>query len=379
MILLLACVTPDPDANPDKPSPDDTADTGGTVPLVLPQWVPDFAWSADAPEASAGGVTVVPLILSNGGGVVALDDAGAVIWAFPTTDAGLTRPPMRAHVSLDGTAVLFNHTAPAADRPAEVVRVPLDGSAPDTVHITGGHTDFVEYTPGGYATIGWDIRAFGDRKILGDTIVERDPDGNERVVWSVYDDFEPNLDETYAHLYPSDPAVEDWSHINGISYAAGEDAYFVSMTFNNGVAKIDRATGLMDWYVGDPDGGDFENPDRDRLLALPHSVARIEGGLLAFSRGNPGDPGACSEAVDLAVDETTREVRRAWSYAAPECLLVTFLGGAERLPGGNTVITWTTAGQIDQVTPDGRRAWTVNTALGAGIGFASWTPELATP
>lgn len=381
VLWLLACTATDAPADTDTLPDGDTdgGDTADTSPLVLPQWVPDFTFSADAPEAGEGGFLVVPIIQTTSGGIVVLDDVGEVVWAYPEDDAGLGAPPMRARFSLDGRAILFNQMAISVDTPGFVVGVPLDGSPPKQVGITSAHTDFVEYTPGGFAAIGWDIREYGDRKLLGDTIVELAPDGTERVVWSVFDDFEPDLSESYGSFYVPDPTVEDWSHVNGISYSEAEDAYFVTMTFNNGIAKIDRATGEMDWYMGGAEGGDFANPDREHLLTLPHSVQRIDGGVLAFSRGSPAAPGACSEAIDLSLDETTREVNRAWTYKSPDCLLVTFLGGAERLPGGNTVITWTTAGQIDQVTPDGDVAWRVNTAIGAGLGFSSWAPELGAP
>lgn len=379
MLLLAACTGAPPASDALDTAPADSGDSGYVNDFIPPAWVPDFVPSAEAPEASEGGVVIVPLIQSIGGGIVALGPRGDVIWAFPETPTGLNRPPLRARLSADGQSVLFNHMAPNVGELCEIVRVPLDGSAPSTVGMYGGHTDFVEYTPGGYATLGWDLRPYDDRTLLGDTIVELSPEGVERTVWSVFDDFSPDLSQTYAPLYPEDPTVEDWSHINGISYDPDEDAYYVTMTFNNGVAKVDRASGTMEWFIGNPDAGDFTNPDADTLLELPHSVERIEGGVLAFSRGQLGVEGACSEAVDLAIDQDAREVRRAWSYQSPDCISVAYLGGAERLPGGNTLITWTTAGQIDQITPDGRQAWTVNTSLGSGIGFATWVPEMPLP
>ena len=282
MILLLAACTGAPPASDGVDSaPVDSGDTYVND-FVPPAWVPDFVHSAEAPEASEGGVVIVPLIQSGGGGIVALGARGDVVWAFPETAEGLNRPPLRARLSADGKDILYNHMAPNADALCEIVRVPLDGGTPSTVGMHGGHTDFVEYTPGGYATLGWEIRAFDDRKIMGDTIVELSPEG----------------------------------------------------------------------------------------------VERIDGGVLAFSRGRMGVPGECSEAVELTIDQDAREVRRAWNYTSPDCISVSYLGGAERLPGGNTLITWTTAGQIDQITPDGRQAWTVNTAIGNGIGFTTWVPEL---
>ncbi len=346
-----------------------------------PAWVPEFVYAPDVPEQSEGGFTLVPVLLGitgaeiEGGGVVALDRLGRVVWAWPADDAGDPGVPVRARLALDGTSVLYNHSAASVDAPADIVRVALDGGRTDVVEITGGLTDFTEYTPGGYLMLGRDLRLFGDRKILGNTVIEVTPEGEQRTVWSVFDALEPDLSRGYTRSDPWDPTVEDWSHVNGISYDPANEAIYVTVTVNNSVMRIDRATGLQEWTLADEEG-DFHTADEHPLLDHPHSVETIRGGLVVFNRGDPLDPTACSEALDITIDFEAGIAQRGWAYEDPGCLLTTFLGSAQRLAGGNTVVTWSTSGQVDEVTPDGEIAWRINAPLGAGIGFTRRVPFL---
>lgn len=338
---------------------------------ALPEWVPDLQFEAEVPEEAEGGVTLIPLIFGMGGGVVGVDDAGRVVWSWPQEDEGLVAVPYRAALSLDGEAVLFNHAARSdADRGA-IVRVSLDGGQVQYTDILGAHTDFAEYVDGGYLTLGWDIREVEDRRILGDTLRERSPDGVERVVWTAWDSFTPDLSRTYANLYAGDPSVEDWTHINGLSYDPVADQVYLTATFNNGVLAVDRTSGVLDWWLTDFEGGNFENADGTARLVLPHSVQAIDGGVTVFSRGSPTDPSACSFVVDIALDESRGLATETWRHEAEPCALVSYLGGAVRLAGGNTLVSWTSAGRLDEVTLDQALAWRVSTNVGAAFGFAT--------
>lgn len=357
---------------------DDTdGSAGGSVTTgPSPAWVPDLAFRSEDPQGTEGGFRVVPVINASGGGILAIDDLGRVVWAWPPEDAGSPMSPFRARLSRDRTAILFNEGAQSIDTDGNVWRVGLDGGDATKTGILGAHTDFVEYVDGGYAALGWDIREVEGRKILGDTIREVAPDGTQRLVWSAWDDFTPNMDETYGSFYPADPTVEDWTHVNGLSYDADEDDFYVTITINNSVARVDRESGELVWWLSDYQGGDFENVDGRTRVEMPHSVQRIDGGITVFSRGNPNNPSTCSSVVDIALDETTWEAREVWRHETEDCLLVTFLGSAERLPGGNTLVSWTTAGRLSEVTPAGALAWEVSTPLGAAFGFSEQVPRL---
>lgn len=322
----------------------------------LPAWVPEVTYEAEVPDAAEEGFVVAPVLMDLYGGVLVFDRRGRVVWAWPAADDALDFWPLRARLSLDGTQILFNENAWDVADDAEIHRVALDGSTEDSVLVPAGHTDFVEYTPGGFLSLGWDIREMEGRQILGDTLVEISPDGVERRVWSAFDSFEPDLSHVWPSFYPADIAVEDWSHINGITYDPATDEALVTSTFNYGVEAIDRTSGVLEWMVTDYQGGDFTNVEDEAFVSNPHSVQRLEDGVLVFSRGEPTHPESCSEVVELSLDFETMEAGRAWSYDDPGCILVSFLGHAQRLVGGNTVVTWTTAGQMDEVTGDGALA-----------------------
>lgn len=339
---------------------------------ALPAWIPEMTYTAGI--TGFDGVTLVPIVPDGGGGVVAIDGQGRVVWSYPPTDTA-SELIVRARLSLDGRRVLYNTPADSADTPGAVHSVTLSTSRRETIELTGGHLDFVETTPGSYATLGWDLREIEGRRFAGDHIVERDADGTERVVWSVWDWFAPDLERAWPHLYLADPDVEDWSHINGLAYAAEEDAYYVTMTFNDGIARIDRATGALTWVLANSDS-DFVWGD-DRLVQQPHGVQRLDdGGLLVFNRGYYGDPGSRSEAVEITLDQSAWTADRRWTYADPGGIKVLFLGSAQRLDSGNTLISWSSAGQLDEVTPDGQLVGRLSTAIGSAIGFCVRVPEM---
>jgi hypothetical protein len=335
----------------------------------LPTWVPALDYSADDPDASEGGVTLIPAIFLPYGGVVAVDGLGRPVWAWPVTDEGHPKSIFRAHQSRDGSAILFNDQAESKDTPGTLWRVSLDGSTVTSVEVNGAHTDFVETADEAYAVLGWDIQTFEGRNLLGDTIVEVAADGTQTTLWNTFDWYEPDLSKTYDSWYPTDDTVEDWSHVNGISYDAASDDFFVSMTFDHGVARVDGATGELEWTLSD-EGGDFENVGDAGMLSYPHSAQFLGDGVLAFNRGDPYSLDSCSEAAEIAIDEASGTASRAWSYDSDACLLVTFLGEARRLEGGNTLVVFTTSGQVDEVTPDGTVTWRVATDLGTALGFS---------
>lgn len=359
-------------------TPDGTAQAWSTsiTTGALPDWVPTFDSDVPASELSEGGFLVAPVIQEMTGGVVILDDSGRVVWAWPQEATGLGHLPMRARMSIDGTQVLFNVNARDIADDGLLYRVSLDGETADHLAIPSGHTDFTEYTSGGYLMLGWEIRIFAGRQILGDTVIEVDPKKSVRTVWSAYDDFSPDLSVVWPNFYPADLTVEDWTHINGIFYDAARDEIDLSSTWESGFIALDRPTGDLAWYLTDFSGGSFDNVDWQAFATYPHSVQRVEGGVLVFSRGNPTETGECSEAVEIALDTDAWEARRTWSYEDPDCIQVTFLGEAQRLAGGNTLISWTTDGRLDEVTPDGTIVRSLSLASADTFGFTDQVPTL---
>jgi hypothetical protein len=342
---------------------------------ALPAWVPDVRWSADAPDAAAGGFTLAPVFTVEGSGVVVFDGAGRAVWAADRAEDNVGAVT-RARLSRDGTALLYNANASALDEDGYVVRLPLDGGPPTLTAMPGLHTDFVELPDGRFAALGWELHTLDDgRTISSDVLQEFDGDGVARTVWRVWDDFRPDPGALFEDRYPGDPDIADWSHTNSLFYDEDQGDYYVTMTWDDGVARVHRETGELVWTLAGQ-GGDFHNSGEGRVAWRPHTVQTTDGGLLVFNRGDPRDPTSCSEATDVGIDEAEGAAWRSDAFTSERCMLVTFLGSAQRLDDGNTVVSWSAAGQMDEYAPDGRLAWRVATDMGAGFGFALRVPSL---
>jgi len=48
---------------------------------------------------------------------------------------------------------------------------------------------------------------------------------------------------------------------------------------------------------------------------------------------------------------------------------VIFYGEAHRLESGNTMVIFSSAGQIDETTPAGNTVWQINTDVGGAFGY----------
>jgi hypothetical protein len=318
-------------------------------------------------DAEAGpGWVVAPIIMEERTGLGILDNTGTYIWAWAPEGDEKAASVFGAELALDGGSILFNTGAQSDTLPGPIYRIALDGTFLDPILVNGAHTDFVQLPDGEIGVLAWDVRAVGNRRFLGDTIVEVAADGTTHTVWSVWDNFTPDTAQTWTQgWYPGDPSVEDWSHVNGITYDPATDRYLVTASFNSSVLMIDRATGELDQMLVDG-GGDWQSTEP--LLSYPHSVDVVPDGVLVFNRGDLYATDSCSEATEL--DLSSDMATPTWEWAGESCLFVPFLGSAKRLSDGSTFVDWTTAGQVDRVTADGALAWRLNLDLGGGFGFA---------
>ncbi len=332
--------------------------------------LPPAAVAVATPEAADAGLTAVSVITGTTAAAALLDESGVVVWLAAMEGSG--RIPYRVLPSLDGESVLFNETAAGDAFPGALYRVALDGSTTDVISVAGGHTDFVETAPGAYAMLGWDVRAVEGRTLVGDTIVEFDASGVSRTIWSTFDSITPDLTRQYDKgWYPGNPEAEDWTHVNALAYDADEGAYYVSITLDDSAARVDRASGEMTWRMGNP-GADFRSEGGQHLFARPHSVQRIGDELIVFNRHavTEGTPD-CGNAVRVSFDEAAGTAQRVWDYGADTCLGVEWLGSAQELPAGSTVVSFSSAGRLDEVTADGTLLLSLQLPAGGQYGFAT--------
>ena len=338
---------------------------------VVPSSMPELTLATHDKSRAEGGFMVVPIIAAGKGWVAILDSQGRYVWWHDEMGT-------RARLSLDRKAVLINTSANGENHPGSITRIPLDGSPPVQTQLMGIHTDFVEVEHRKYASLGYQLRKFsnGARTLLGETVIEASEGGTGKVVWSSFDQFTPDLSKTYSKgSYMADPNAESWSHVNYISYDKGSNAYIVAARNLNSVIRISRATYKVEWSLGG-DQGSLDVGTDTKMVSAPHSAQLLSGAVLVFNNGEL-KPGECSDALEEAL--ASGKATRTWTYASASCHQISFLGEAWRLSNGNTLISWSTAGRLEEVAPDKKVVWSVQTKLGFGFGFMDRVKSLYAP
>ena len=221
--------------------------------------------------------------------------------------------------------------------------------------------------------------------------------------------------------YDGRPIFPDgWTHCNSVDYDETTDRILVNSRNYNEFWIIDHSTTTAEaaGHVGgnSGSGGDllyrWGNPEAydagtrtDRQLNGQHDAKWIDAGLpgagnvLVFDNGADRTGGRYSRILEISVpttadggytlsaDGTYGPASPTWSYTAP--IPSTFysnrMGGAQRLPNGNTLATVGDSGTLVEVTSQGATAWTWDadmTLLEAatpgsptGVFYATWYPE----
>lgn len=189
---------------------------------------------------------------------------------------------------------------------------------------------------------------------------------------------------------------DDIMHINSIDYNEQFDQIMVSVLYYNEIWIIDHSTtieeaashtggisgkgGDLIYRWGNPQAYDAGTSD-DQKLFSQHDASWIdkgypgEGNILVFNNGDNRP-----DSIYTSVDEFTPPVNengeyyleegnaygpeeQKWIYIAnpPSSFYSYNLGGAHRLPSGNTLITNGDYGKLFEVTNEGEKVWQYNT------------------
>ncbi len=216
----------------------------------------------------------------------------------------------------------------------------------------------IHQTPAGtYMFLVDDRRAFGKfggKTLVGDQVVEWDPTTNAMVWnWHLFDHHEPESDRG------------DYSHSNTIEPDPRDDGLIISCRNMNQLLKVSRATGEILWRLGV--GGDFRMDSADYFYHQHSPELQPDGNILLFDNGT-GRPaehgGEFSRALELRLDEKAMTAEAAWSYRHAPDLFCPIWSDADRLPNGNTLVTFGTRTQGDttryvEVTAAGQVVWDV--------------------
>ena len=176
--------------------------------------------------------------------------------------------------------------------------------------------------------------------IYGDVIKEVDRQGH--VVWEW---------RSWEHLRPEDYPLHDaferyhWPMTNAVS--PGRDGKIIlSLRSVSAVIAISRSSNKVLWRLGHD------------LVAQQHCPSELENGnVLVFDNGIFRPHASMPHSRILEIEPLSQRI--VWQYAdTPGYAFFTpFMGGAQRLHNGNTLVTEANFGRLFEVTPTGEVVW----------------------
>ena len=154
----------------------------------------------------------------------------------------------------------------------------------------------------------------------------------------------------WEHVDPADFPVQDifdrvhWPMINGLTVTK-DNLVLMSLRTTSGILAVDKQSKNIAWYVG---------PD---VLAQQHTPVEMDNGsILVFDNGNYRKG---SFAFSRVLEFTPESGEIVWSYTdpMPPAFYSPYMGGAERLWNGNTLVCESAFGRLFEITPDGDTVW----------------------
>ena len=290
------------------------------------------------------------------GMIVALDNAGDVIWFYQSDvrTSGIDRlkngnllmhraDSSSIEIDLLGNVVRQYY---AEDRPFP----PPDN--PDAVAIKGLQTlhhqphqlpngDFLAFSANGYLIEDYPTSetdphaALADQMVMADTVVVLTPEGEIVWSWNTMDYLDPyriGYDTFWSYWWVRGfPEHLDWTHGNGLSHYEADDSFLVSLRNQSAILKIDRETKEIRWILGRHDDwseelqnklltpvGDLMWPGYQHNPRMTHAGTvilfdnRAHGGARPFEEVAPLQT-MFSRGVEYEVDEENMTVRQIWT------------------------------------------------------------------
>ncbi len=178
-------------------------------------------------------------------------------------------------------------------------------------------------------------------------IFKLSPAGDAQILFNTSDRW--TLDDW---ISPPLQGSDDVGHPNSLDFDS-DGNLIVSWRNLGAVTKHDVNTGAVIWQLGgtksdftidgDPLNG-FGGQHFARMLPDEH--------ILIYDNGTNHDPGE-SRAVEYALDETNKTAAFVSDFRHAPTIFTTFMGSAQRLPNGNTLIGYSTDATITEVDPAG--------------------------
>jgi hypothetical protein len=289
-----------------------------------------FKVTTPLPGEHADGYLISSFFSSQGGPAFILDKDRDLVWWY-TSDSD---DVFRARMSYDAKSMWLRNTA--NQDTGKVFRVSMDGSKVDTWDLPKSTHDLAVIPDGHVALIS---RVTNDC----DEILELDPaTGDTKIVANM-----------------SKALGTKSCHVNAIAYYGPDDAFIVSDYLASSYVKLSRAGDVI-WVLN----GAHSNFTGDTWEKQHNLQMLSRDRILLFSNGPNNSP---AKLLEFELDEQAWTAKQVWQYSDGPAVLAG--GDVQRLPNGNTLGTYSIAGEIREVDPAGKLVQTIS-ANGKAFGYS---------
>ena len=249
----------------------------------------------------------------------------------------------RARQSYDGKYMWIT-TVNVVSNTQKMIRLKMDGTDVEDLTQQFGNTnhDFAVHSDETIAFI-----AYGSNGC--DDIKERSPAG------------------TVTTIINSGTAVgASTCHCNAIHYDRNDDTIVFSELDSSSIVKVTRDTKKVVWLMSS------QNSAKATVTGVSwtneHGMHIFDKTHLLFFNNNTGPNSTAIEAA-LSISGGSGTAKQTWSY--PSNLTVQYMGDVQRMANGNTLVTFSTAGEIREVSSSGAVLQTIKVS-GSGnlFGFS---------
>ncbi len=278
-----------------------------------------------------------------------IDADGEIVWFFPgPLNTG------RAQMDYEGNNMWMITLNPINEM-GEMRYVSMDGEQ-SYLNVPGfesAHHDLTVMPGGKVAALVW---SSSDNDPPSDLVI-RTPDGQVTTAFTIG-----------SNLYQSATF-----HANAIHYILSDDSFTISDRNPNLIVKV-SAAGVPQWQLGGVcTGAPTGNHCSPQTWQVNHGHQLLDDGT--FLLFNNTDTYGVAHVLEFQLDDTASALSATPIQDYTGTAASATLGDVQRLPNGNTLVTYSNAGTIVELDP----SWNEVQTFTVRVGYSSWRPTLYGP